>query len=206
MKIEINLKIIIILILFLIIQNIDTYIIFIAFILLHEIAHLIVGMLIGGIPKKLGITPFGASLEFYTYGKNNLLCRVFFFLIGPLTNLIIAIIFIFLENLNFYRQEIILTNIAICVFNLIPIIPLDGGKILKEILKFFVGSEKSNKYIMIISKLILIIISFIYAILIVKVKNIMILFLLIYLWYLYIIEEKKILLYEKASKSIRSII
>ena len=89
---------------------------------------------------------------------------------------------------------------------MLPILPLDGGKILRELLKFFVGEEKSNKYTMIVSKVILVIISFIYSILIIKVKNIMILFLLIYLCYLYIIEEKKILLYEKTKKSIKNII
>ncbi len=206
MKIEINLKIILILILLLIIKNINTYIIFIIFIILHEIAHLIMGVLIGGKPKKLIISPFGASLEFYTYGKNNSLCRILFFLIGPLTNLIIAIIFLNLPEYDFYREEIIFTNFAIAFFNLIPILPLDGGKILKELLKCFVGLEKSNRYTIFISKIILVIISFLYAILIVKIKNIMILFLLVYLWYLYNIEEKKLNLYEKTSKSIKNMI
>ena len=206
MKIEINMKIILILILLLIIKNINTYMIFIIFILIHELAHLIMGIMIGGVPKKLTISPFGASLEFYTYGKNNSVCRILFFLIGPLLNLIIALV---IMNFNwdiYFKQEIIFTNLAIGIFNLMPILPLDGGKILRELFKIFIGTDKSNKYTMIISKVILFIISFTYAILIVKIKNIMILFLLIYLWYLYKIEERKILLYEKASNSIKNMI
>ena len=70
MKIEINLKIILVLILFLLLNNIDTYIIFLIFILIHELAHLFVGIMIGGKPRKLNLNQLGVSLEFYSYGKN----------------------------------------------------------------------------------------------------------------------------------------
>lgn len=44
MKIEINLKIILLGILFLILKQFDIYVIFIIFITLHELAHLLVGL------------------------------------------------------------------------------------------------------------------------------------------------------------------
>lgn len=206
MKIEINLKIILALILFLIIDNINTYIIFIIFILIHEIAHLLIGIIIGGVPNKLRITPFGASLEFFSYGKNNPFYRILFYGIGPLINFIIAVFFLKLENYNYFKYEIIYTNLAIGFFNLIPILPLDGGKILRELLKIFVGTEKANKFAIIFSKFILVLISFLYAILIIKIKNIMFLFLLIYLWYLYNIEQKKFYIYQRANNCIKNII
>lgn len=199
MKIEINLKIILVLILFLIIRNINTYLIFILFILIHEFAHLFVGICIGGKPKKLILSPFGASLEFYTYGNNNSIARIIFFLIGPFVNFFIAFL---LLNFDIKLDKIIFTNLAIGMFNLIPILPLDGGKIIREVLKIFFGIEKSNNYTMIISKIILIMISFFYAVVIIKIKNIMILFLLIYLWYLYVIEEKKLYLYNTIKSKI----
>ncbi len=46
MKIEINLKIILLGILFFILKQLDIYLIFIIFITLHEMAHLSVGMLV----------------------------------------------------------------------------------------------------------------------------------------------------------------
>lgn len=200
MKIEINLKIILVLILFLIIKNINTYLIFIIFILIHELAHLLVGICIGGKPRKLTLSPFGASLEFYTYGNNNSFGRILFFLIGPLVNFIIAFL---LLNFRINLDKIIFTNLAIGIFNLLPILPLDGGKIVREILKIFFGIEKSNNYTMLISKIILVIISFFYAIIIIKIKNIMVFFLIIYLWYLFIIEERKLCLYNKTAESIK---
>ena len=107
---------------------------FLFFVFIHEITHLIVGVLIGGKPKKLYINPFGISLEIYSYRKNKTLNKILFYLIGPLSNFIFAIIFEHLELDLVLKEKLIYTNLAICFFNLLPILPLDGGKILKEIL------------------------------------------------------------------------
>ena len=205
MKIEINLKIILIVILFFMFNNINTYLIFMFFIIIHELAHLLVGISIGGIPKKMSISMFGVSIEFYSYGKNKALNKIVFYLIGPLTNLIIGLIcYKFMES-SLLKSLIVTTNIAIGIFNLIPILPLDGGKILKEILRLFCGFDNSNKIMIILSKTFLIIISLIYSILIIEIKNIIILLLIMYLWYLFCIEEKKYYLYLKTKKSIKNI-
>ena len=204
MKIEINLKIILVFILFLILNNVDTYIIFLIFVLMHEIAHLVVGVLIGGKPRKMNLNPLGVSLEFYSYGKRNGIYKILFFLAGPLLNLVIALMFLYIGNENY--SKIIYTNLAICFFNLIPILPLDGGKILKEILRLFVGIEASNRLALAFSKICLFVISFGYAIMIVEIKNVYLLALLVYLWYLYFIEEKKYSILKKAYRSIKNII
>ncbi len=199
MKIEINLKIILVLILFLLLNNIDTYIIFLIFILIHELAHLFVGIMIGGKPRKLNLNPLGVSLEFYSYGKNKLIYKVLFYLAGPLVNLAIAIAFMYIEGLKGEYEKIIYTNLAICIFNLIPILPLDGGKILKEILRVILGIGPSNKFMILFSKCFLFAITFAYSIVIVKLKN-------VYLLYLYYIEEKKYNIFKKASDTIKRVI
>jgi len=158
MKIEINLKIIFVLILFLILNNIDTYIIFLIFVLMHEIAHLIVGLLIGGKPRKMYLNPLGVYLEFYSYGKKKGIYKILFFLAGPISNLIVALILFYIDNNTYYK--IIYTNFAICFFNLIPILPLDGGKVLREILKLIFDTKIANKFTLIFSKALLCIISF----------------------------------------------
>lgn len=206
MKIEINLKIILAIILFFLFDDISTYLIFIIFIIIHEFAHLIVGIALGGKPKSININPFGLSLDFYSYGKDNFFCRILFYFSGPLINLLIFLISANFYKSNSYKIEIIYTNLALFLFNLLPILPLDGGKILKEVLKEIIGIEKSNRFMIIFSKTILVIISFIYSIVIIKIKNIMLLFLLTYLWYLYFIEEKKYYIYKKVKESIRELI
>ena len=68
---------------------------------------------------------------------------------GPLTNFIIVFILIILNNLGvivdniFLGETAIYANILIGVFNLIPIYPLDGGRIIKEIINIRSGMKKS---------------------------------------------------------------
>ena len=206
MKIEINLKIIFAILLFFLIKNLNTYLFFLLFILIHELAHLIVGIIIGGKPKKMEISAFGVSLEFYSYDKVRSIYKIIFFVIGPLVNIIIGIAMLCLKTNNIIATDnIIIINFAIGIFNLIPILPLDGGKILKEFLKIILKEEKSNEIAIRISKMILILISLIYSVLIIKVKNIFILLLIIYLWYLYLKEEKKYYIYLKTKKAIKNV-
>ena len=190
MRIEINLKVFIAIILFLIIKNLENYLIFMAFIILHEFSHLLVRIIVGGKPKSFNINPFGASIEFYSYGKNNFFHKIFFYLSGPILNLALAILFYYLEIGN-NRLKIVYINIALCFFNLLPILPLDGGNIIKEIFIKVYNYEKGLEKALIISKFSLFIISFLYGIIIIKVKNIYILFLILYLWKLYYIQEKR---------------
>ncbi len=207
MKIEINLKIILAILLFLLIENINTYLIFLFFILVHEIAHLIVGIALGGKPNKLTISLFGVSLNFYSYSKTKILYRIIFYAIGPIVNIIIAtLIMCLIKEQLFIIKKIIIINYAIGIFNLLPILPLDGGNIIKEFLKIFFDTEKATKITIYFSKVILVIITLVYSILIIKIKNIIILFLIVYLWYLYGEEERKYHMYLKAKESINNIL
>ncbi len=196
MKIEINLKIIFVFLLFVLLNNIDTYIIFLIFIIIHEMSHLTVAILIGAVPKKIIINPFGVSLELYSYEKIDFWGRIFFFSIGPFTNFIIALISFFLK----FNDLIIYTNLAILCFNVLPILPLDGGKILKEILNKFIGNNRSIEYTLLVSKIFLCIFTYLYSIFIILIKNVYILLLILYLWYLYLQEEKKYNLIKLLSK------
>lgn len=205
MKIEINLKIILFIILFFLLNSINTYLIFLIFVIIHELAHFICGICIGGIPRKLYLNPLGVSIEFYFYRKKNFLSKILFYFSGPLINFLIAIICYYIKIDESLKIIIIYTNLALGIFNLLPILPLDGGKIFKEILKKYFNGECANKVTIICSKTILVVITFLYSLLILKVKNIYIVFLLGYLWYLYFLEEKKYQLFKRVAESIKSI-
>lgn len=202
MKIEINLKIFFIIILFFVFNYLDTYIIFLIFVVFHELAHLFWGVIIGGTPKSICLNPLGVSLEFYSYGKDKSYNKLILFLMGPLVNFLFAIVFWKFNLFAEYNQKIVYTNLALAAFNLLPIIPLDGGKILMEIIKIFSNANFSNRFIMIFSKTFLIMITLVYSILILKMKNIFILIILSYLWILYLREEKKYDLYERVKRTL----
>ena len=134
----------------------------------------------------LGI--FGFSAQIYNYGKERPFVRIFTYLAGPILNLMLALFFYF-TNL---KIDLIRINFILGILNLLPILPLDGGMVLKEILKIFFGNKNASIFMVEFTKIFLIIISLIYSIAILKLKNIYILFLIIYMWRLYLIEYKKI--------------
>jgi len=215
MRIRINLKIFIFIFIFLLTNQIKIYGILMLFALIHELGHLLVGVLLGFNPTKLEIMPYGLSVGFEVkcedYNKKikngNMLSikKLIIAAAGPITNLIITIIFLLFDItfLGIERQLVVYSNILIGIFNLIPIYPLDGGRIVKNILHIIVGLQKSYEYTNQISKITICLLTAICSIAILYIRNIAILIILAYLWYLVITEnkkyEKKKQLYEKSS-------
>lgn len=199
MRFRIDLKIFIFFILFYFTKQIEVYAMIMIFAIIHELGHLLAGLLMGMKPEKVEIMPFGVSISFKIkvkeynkrVKKGNLLeiKKIIVALAGPITNFIIILI---TYNLNIDLLKsilIIYTNFLIMIFNLVPIYPLDGGRILKGILYIFLGKRKSEKYVNTISKITVIIITTVSSILILYTHNISIFLIDMYLWYLVIKED-----------------
>lgn len=213
MKIRIDLKIFIFMLIFLLTHQIKIYGIIMLFALIHELGHLCIGILLRFKPSNLEIMPYGLSVGFEVklddynkrIKKGNLLCikKLIIALAGPLTNLIITIIFL-LFNIKMFgieREIVIYSNLLIAMFNLIPIYPLDGGRIIKELLHIYLGLGKSYELINFISKITICTLTFISSIVILYIRNIALLIVLGYLWYI-VFKENKI--YEKKKWIIKS--
>jgi stage IV sporulation protein FB len=193
MKIQIDLRIILLAILYFIIKRLNLYFTFLVFIALHEFSHAIVGIACGFKLKEFRIMPFGLSISFYSFEHISVNKRILTYLSGPLFNFFIAIIF-FSANTGARSQkilEIIYINLALAIFNLLPILPLDGGKILKEILRKKYAREIAYKKIIIIGNISFIIITILYCIVFILEKNISLFLIILYLGKLKLEEEIK---------------
>lgn len=203
MQIKIDLKIFIVILIFLLTRQLEIYCVIMLFAILHELGHLVTGIILGFKPRKIEVLPVGISACFYMNIKNynkklecaNILAlkKIIVAISGPIINFIIALVCVFFEVslFNISTEFIVFSNLLIGFFNLIPIYPLDGGRIIKGILHIKAGLKNSYKYTYILSNVTIIFLTIISSIAILYLKNISILLILIYLWVMVIIENKR---------------
>lgn len=122
------------------------YIMFI--ILFHELGHILIGIYYKWKIEKVIILPFGAITIFNTKINIKLKEEFLVTIMGPLFQ---SILFLINNNKFIYYNKLLL------IFNLIPIIPLDGSKLLNIILNKMFSFYKSNLLSIIISIILIII-------------------------------------------------
>ena len=201
MRFRIDLKIFIFIILFWLTKQIEVYAYVMIFAFIHELGHLVTGLIVGMKPEKIEIMPFGVSISFKINPKeynikikkaNKLeIKKIIVALAGPLTNFLIILIAGNLKIDIFKSLIIIYTNFLIMIFNLLPIYPLDDGRVLNGILYIIFGKRKAEKYTNIISKIAVSAVTIISSIAVLYIHNIAIILIDIYLWYLIIKEDTK---------------
>lgn len=193
MQIKINLQIFLFIIIFILTHQIEIYAWIMLFAFIHELGHMIAGLILRLKPKSLSFMPFGISITFETYEYKKLIeiKKILIAIAGPLINLIVCILVAILHINTETKQLIIYSNILIALFNLIPMYPLDGGRILKGIIRLKYKEIKSDKIVNRISNILIILLTGFSSIGILYLKNLSILFILIYLWIIVINENKK---------------
>ena len=204
MKIKLHLKLFIFILIFILTKQIKIYGILMFFAFIHELGHIFAGLIFNMKIEKLEIMPFGFSVFFEDSVTENFK-NIFVAAAGPLVTFAIILIFFNIEiNL---KQEIIYSNILILIYNLMPIYPLDGGRIIKGILQIKIEEERAQKMIWNVTKTTMIIITFVCSIAVYYFKNIAIFLACIFLWIIILrIEEKrrKLLIFSEENSKIYS--
>lgn len=205
MHIKIDIKIFAFTLLFIITSQIQIYVLLMIFAMLHEIGHLLAGLFLKLKPKNIELNPFGLAITFEGIGnkftKNIIKKRILIALAGPLVNFLFIILAIILPE-GELKLNIIYTNVVLMLVNLFPIYPLDGGRILKNLLHMRYGYFISCKIINKVSNIMIIGLIILSSILIFYFKNIAILFIIFYLIILTIQENYRFKIIEKAYEQI----
>lgn len=207
MRFKVDLKIFLFLLLFYFTNQIETYVMIILFAIIHELGHLLAGIVLKMKPERMEIKPCGVSISFKIIPrdynkkikKGNIfeIKKIIVAFAGPLTNLFILILAMNIKINIFSKLMIIYSNLLLILFNLLPIYPLDGGRILKGIIHIVKGKKDAEKYINTISLITLILITFIGSIAILYIKNIAVFIIIIFLWVIYLKEDR---IYKKKSE------
>lgn len=205
MQIKVNLQIFLFIITFALTHQIKIYAWVMLFAFIHELGHMIAGLLLKLKPKSLSLMPFGISITFETYVYKKLMekKKIVLAIAGPLTNFLIAILMGVLHIDQNLKEIIIYSNILIGIFNMLPLYPLDGGRILKGIIKIKTSEEKADRIINKISNVIIIILTVVSSIAILYFKNLAILFVIMYLWLIVIKENRRYNIKRKMYKVLR---
>lgn len=131
-----------------------TYLMLFAVVVMHEFGHALACRSVGGHADTIVLWPLGGVA--YVSPPLRPGAVLWSILAGPLVNLVLASVAFVLwmlsepitqalgvPELSQFIQWVMLINVVLFCFNMLPVYPLDGGQILQAILWFFIGRTKS---------------------------------------------------------------
>ena len=124
---------------------------FLSIIIVHELGHLLMGLFLGWKLDKVCLYPYGGVTKFNEDINRKLIEELLILISGPFLQIIYFVIGYYLfksTSFNYY-------NLSILVFNLLPIYPLDGGRILNIVFSYFLSFRFSFYLSMFLSFLII---------------------------------------------------
>lgn len=147
----------------------DTFL-FISYLLavvLHELAHYLVAKSLGYKLDNVCLMPYGAQLNLQSSilkTKDEILIAI----AGPITNIILALFFLALWWLfpvvYVYTEYFVYANLITAVFNLLPLVPLDGSRVVLALFSIKGIRNKGYKVLSIINCIVAIILIIIFII------------------------------------------
>lgn len=139
MNINFDIYLIISIVVLLLFKQVEGFLLFYFFIILHEFSHVLVALCLKIKPIEISFLPFGvnAKFNFLNHRRKEIVVA----LAGPVFSILVA----------YYFPQYKVQNLFIAIMNMMPIYPLDGGRILKNsmILKYGTISA-SQKYLKVV--------------------------------------------------------
>ena len=118
-------------------------------ILLHECAHALAAALAGEPPMEMELTPLGAVLRLEDEERLPPIRRLLMLAAGPVMTLLMCFAAIWLTQAQLLPAQagrtLFMANLAILLMNLLPALPLDGGRMLYMALGYFLRAETARR-------------------------------------------------------------
>jgi len=118
----------------------------------HESAHVLATNYLGGKVEKVGIFPLGLRANFRGLEKLAAWERYVIYGAGSAANAIVAAWTFTVSRLSYFGipwlEELAFFNLVLCVFNLLPALPLDGGRIFHQFLANRFGMLRANRFML----------------------------------------------------------
>jgi stage IV sporulation protein FB len=113
----------------------------------HELVHLLTAQKLGFKVRELELFPFGGIGKLDSIIGPDPKIEIIISLAGPIINILFA--FLFRVTMEFFYTNPILELLFKCnfymgIFNLLPVLPLDGGRILRGLLSYIIGFKAST--------------------------------------------------------------
>jgi len=100
---------------------------------IHEFAHILTAKMCDVKIDGVEVLPFGITMRIAKNCINNTSSEVKIAIAGPVSNFLISyFVYGFYEGM--YKDYIITASLAMGLFNLLPVLPLDGGRVLRALL------------------------------------------------------------------------
>lgn len=113
-----------------------------AAILVHELGHILVARAMGIKILEVEFFPFGGQAKIQDFNGLKPDKEIYAALAGPAASLFTAAVFYFLidKSINYFVK----INLLLAAFNILPALPLDGGRILRAFLSRLAGYRKAT--------------------------------------------------------------
>ncbi len=146
-RLKINLLMIPAVVFLLIVGMGDVVLYYIPTVLLHEWAHVIFASALGMTVSEMELFPFGcaAKLQCFAVSRTK---EIVVAAAGPAANMAAACATFFIDKYGFeitVAERLISSNLALAAVNMLPALPLDGGRIVRAIFASFIGYKRATR-------------------------------------------------------------